>query len=193
MNTSSERRTGSLDRVNVTARPYNEQKEVYEQKVFEFFVSTAQKYNWPQDEAPWNVYLLAKNLVTHYALMFEHDNNKFFIDLWINKDNIEKTPQVIMRFDMLGDKFEEYKEIPLGTITKSFPQIFQTAYNVMEKMGEYKLVMNNCQDYASELAKALGVPKEIKTGRGTILRGEGEATQEALEIIMGIPPPRARL
>ena len=63
----------------------------------------------------------------------------------------------------------------------------------MEKMGEYKLIMNNCQDYARELAIALNVPKEVKTGRGTMLRGGGETSQEALEIIMGIPPLQARL
>ena len=189
----TERPSGSLDRVNITARPYDEEKEIYEKKVLEFFLKTAPKYKWPQEEAPWNVYLLTKNLVQHYALMFEHKNNKFFIDLWINKDNIERTPQVIMRYDMLGTKFDEYKEIPLGTINKSFPQIFQTAYDVMQKMGEYKLIMNNCQDYAKELAITLGVPKEVKTGRETIIRGGAEPTQEALEIIMNIPKLRSKL
>ena len=50
---------------------------------------------------------------------------KIFIDLRINRNNIETKQQVIMQFYILLDKVQEYKEMPLGSINKSFVQIFE--------------------------------------------------------------------
>ena len=44
---------------------------------------------------------------------------KIFIDLRINRNNIETKQQVIMQFYILLDKVQEYKEMPLGSINKS--------------------------------------------------------------------------
>lgn len=78
--------------------------------------------------------------------------------------------QVIMQFGIIEDQFEGYKEISLGSIEKSLIEIFETAYVVLQDLGSYQATLNNCQDYAKNLAIALGTPKEVKTGFGTVAR-----------------------
>ena len=170
---ASEEATHIAQVFRTTARSYNEQKKVYLERVMDFFLSTADKFGWPHEKEVWNVYLLSASLFGHYALMFEYDKNKkstFFIELWLDRENIERELQVIMQFGIIKDEFEGFREIPLGPIEKSLLEIFETAYVVLQELGAYQATLNSCQNYAKNLAKALGTPKDVKTGFGTVAR-----------------------
>lgn len=175
-----------------TARPYKEQKKAYLDKVMEFFISTADKFGWPHEKETWNVYLLTESLFGHYALMFEYDKTKatFFIDLWLDRENLEQELQVIMRFGIPSNKLLESKEIPLGPIEQSLDDIFDKAYDVLQDLGAYHATTNNCQNYAKDQAKALGAPKEVKTGYGTVTR-TAFTLLAAVSIVVGFKPVAA--
>ena len=178
-----------------TARSYNEQKDVYLHRVMDFFLTTADKFGWPQEKETWNVYLLSASLFGHYALMFEYDKKKestFFIELWLDRENTDKELQVIMQFGIIEAEFEGYKQISLGSIEKSLIEIFETAYDVLQDLGPYQATLNSCQNYAKNLAIALGTPKEVKTGFGTVAR-TAFTLSAATAIALKIFPKLAKL
>ena len=192
---ASEETTRIAKQFRTTAHTYNEQKEEYLKRVMEFFRSMADKYGWSQETEVWNVYLLSESLFGHYALMFEYDKKKestFFIELDLDQKNIEKELQVVMQFGIMDDDFKEYRQIPLGPIKKSLRDIFETAYVVLQQMGAYQATLNSCQNYAKNLAKALGAPKEVKTGFGTVAR-TGVKLIAGIAIVIKFLPMLAKL
>ena len=80
--------------------------------------------------------------------------------------------EVSMGISVIDKKsIEKLKVVPLGAIQKPMTDIFDTACEVLQRMGGYCYITNNCQDYAKLLAKALGTPKEFKTDVEAVVEG----------------------
>ena len=122
--------------------------------------------------------------------MFESKttNSSFGIELTFTDE--KQDLEVDMRISVIDKKqIEKLKVFPLGPIEKPMIDIFDTAYDVLQGMGPYRYRDNNCQDYAKLLAKALGTPKEFKTGVEAVV----ESSQIALitlVITVGLLRPR---
>ena len=48
----------SIIGANYTFMPYSEQKKAYMKRVMDFFIETADKFEWPHINETWNVYVL---------------------------------------------------------------------------------------------------------------------------------------
>ena len=176
---------------NYTFMPYSEQKKAYMKRVMDFFIETADKFEWPHKNETWNVYVLLKSRFGHARLMFESQttNSSFGIELTFTDE--KQDLEVDMRISVIDKKpTEKLQVVPLGAIIqKPMIDIFDTAYDVLQGMGPYRYRDNNCQDYAKLLAKALGTPKEFKTGVEAVV----ESSQIALitlVITVGLLRPR---
>ena len=173
---------------NFTLMPYSEQKTAYMKRVMDFFEKTADDFKWPHINETWNVYVLLQSRFGHARLMFESNTTKssFGIELTFTDKNLE----VDMGISVINkESIKKQKGAPLGAIQKPMIDIFDTAYDVLQGMGPYRYRDNNCQDYAKLLAKALGTPKEFKTGVEAVV----ESSQIALitlVITVGLLRPR---
>ena len=140
------------------AMAYNEQKEPYKKRVQKFL----EDHGFGSNEN-WNVYAFV-NENRHAGLIFETsaETKSFTIELRIDH---KKTPkEIIMGIKVMDEtSIPKEKKIPLGPIQKQATDIFLTAYEELVKIGPYNLFTSNCQNYAKELAKALGVRKEYET------------------------------
>ena len=89
----------------------------------------------------------------HYTLMFQNDKYKatFFIDLWPDRENTDRELQVIMRFDIIKNEFDGFKQIPVGPIEKSLIDIFEKAYDVLQDLGAYHATMNSWSKHLEQL------------------------------------------
>ena len=143
-----------------SAMPYSEDKQAYIEKVQEFL-----KINDLVSNEDWNVYAFVKlSGGRHAGLRFESidELKSFAIELFVDQE--KKPKEMFMGLSVMDQKrLSKNKKIPLGQIQKQAIEIFDTAYDVMKKMGTYYFFTNNCQDYAQQLAIALGVPKKFKT------------------------------
>ena len=154
----------SIIGANYTVMAYSEQKRAYMKRVMDFFIETADKFEYPHEIETWNVYVLLVSRFGHAGLMFESEttNSSFCIELTftLEKQDLE----VAMGISVIDKKrISESKVVPLGAIQKPMAEIFDTAYEVLQRMGPYRYRTNNCQDYAKLLAKALGTHEEFET------------------------------
>lgn len=145
---------------------------------------------------PWKVNIVWKEKSTHYVIVFTYvkKSKSFFIHV-IHSPEDELADcdyyQVVMEFGMFNNShwFDKgWKMVDHGNIQKSMEDIFIKAFEVMSKMGQYDILINNCQTFARDLAKELGASKKVNLLPKTdilLFRGQSlykETTEKVIQI-----------
>ena len=73
----------SIIGANYTVMAYSEQKKAYMKRVMDFFIETADKFEYPHEMKTWNVYILLVSRFGHAGLIFKSQttNSSFGMEL----------------------------------------------------------------------------------------------------------------
>ena len=163
------------------AKPYDEQKADFWERVDKFHKENAKKFELPKmdNTITWNTYVLNKTVFEHYVIVFvqSHIDNisGIIVHLTHKKDEsaVSNKFKVTLTFNIMNpfDWKKEWKAYYIGDINKSMHEIFDNSYDILFDMGAYTLFENNCQKYVQLLAKRLGAPKDIPVGSEQIVKG----------------------
>uniref|UniRef100_A0A1X7UPI8 PPPDE domain-containing protein n=1 Tax=Amphimedon queenslandica TaxID=400682 RepID=A0A1X7UPI8_AMPQE len=128
---------------------------------FECATTSFPNYN---EEKNWDVYLLYKDVVGHYSMLFllPGHNKGFLVHLLVFMEANTERPQFVLKYVELDDlriKCPSLKALSLGTtLLLTATHIITEAHGILlENMEYYNLVIHNCQNYCKLIAKKIGV------------------------------------
>lgn len=144
----------------------------------------------------WKVNILWKEKCTHYVIVFTYVKKSESIFIHVIHSPEDEVADcdyyhVVMEFGVFKNSnwFDKgWKMVDHGSIQSSMEDIFIKAFEVMSKMGQYDILINNCQTFARDLAKELGAPKKVNLLPKTdilLFRGQSlytETTEKVIQI-----------
>ena len=150
------RTPSSADCVGLLAKPFIGKTE---DELHKYVTSKWKSFHkFPSYDEPirWDVYLLYKNLLGHYSVLFvTHGYTEgFLIHLVVNKR--KQTEFRLKAVDLCSypEDYPDLKAISLGTTEAiAAKHIITKAHDRLVNMGKYHTIYNNCQDYCKQVAK----------------------------------------
>ena len=104
----------------------------------------------------------ANALFVHHSLMFFNEKKCFLIELLKGKDEQRKEYATRLNLKSIDpDKYPDLKFDPLGVINISILELYKAAQTTLANMGRYNAILNNCQDFCSQLAGKLGCKRYL--------------------------------
>ena len=96
------------------------------------------------EEAAWSVSILKPSkLFRHHSVLFESlEGDTFCVALFVENEEVEL---ICRNVDLSDHKYHNFTRERLGTTRKSAMNILETAAVVLQQLGDYDYVRNNCQ------------------------------------------------
>ena len=156
--------SGSL----VNALPYKEDFKDFNARIVQFWEKYCQGFPNLDQSSFWKVYLLSKDLLGHYSLLFQDSGRPecLVIELVVASNNdINQTNFSLKVIDVNDKRYRGFKASDLGDIEEKAGVILEKAYSRLCQMGSYNAWINNCQDYCKHLAEDIGCRSDFSTAR----------------------------
>ena len=96
------------------------------------------------EETDWIVSVLKHSeMFRHHSIHFESlKGDTFCVGLFVENDEVEL---ICRNIDLTNPKYQGLTRTPLGTVRKSAINILKIAAIVLQQLGSYHYVLNNCQ------------------------------------------------
>ena len=137
-------------------------------KIVKFWRENCQGFPNLDQSSFWKVYLLSKDLLGHYSLLFQDSGRPecLVIELVVDSNNnINQTYFNLKKIDVSDVQYHDIKARDLGVIKEKAGVILGKAYSRLCQMGSYNGWINSCQDYCKHLAEDIGCLSDFSTAK----------------------------